>query len=68
MRQHRHGLSFDAETSFASGEDVAVFGHVQWESGLLGRRVRMPFAVWAKVVRSADGGGERVEFMQIIGE
>jgi hypothetical protein len=69
MRQHRQNLSFEIETSFASGEDVAVFGHVQWESGLLGRRVRMPFAVWAKVVRSGNGDlGERVEFMQIVGE
>jgi hypothetical protein len=66
MREHRHGLLFDAETSFASGEDVAVFGHVQWESGLLGRRVRMPFAVWAKVTSGVDG--EKVEFMQIVGE
>jgi hypothetical protein len=31
--------------------------------------VRMPFAVWAKVVRSGNGNlGERVEFMQIVGE
>ncbi|KAM0711610.1 hypothetical protein Q7P35_000977 [Cladosporium inversicolor] len=66
MRQHRSGLKFEIETSFTSGdggEDVAVFGHVQWESAHLRRRVRMPFAVWAKV--KAQG---RVEFMQIVGE
>ena len=63
MRQHRSGLKFDVETSFANGEDVAVFGRVQWESAHLHRRIQMPFAVWAKV----DGRG-RVEFMQIVGE
>jgi hypothetical protein len=73
MRQHRAGLEFEVETSFASGssgegsenkpQDVAVFGQVQWQSEHLGRRVRVPFAVWAKV----DGRG-RVEFMQIVGE
>ena len=64
MRRHRAGLKFDVETSFSNGdEDVAVFGHVQWESAHLGRRVRMPFAVWAKV-----NGEGRVEFLQIVGE
>ena len=63
MRQHRAGLKFDVETSFANGEDVAVFGRVQWESAHLHRRIQMPFAVWAKV-----NGEGRVEFMQIVGE
>ncbi|KAM0715656.1 hypothetical protein Q7P37_009154 [Cladosporium fusiforme] len=66
MRQHRRGLKFDVETSFASGaggEDVAVFGRVQWESEEYARRVQMPFAVWAKVGREG-----RVEFMQLIAE
>jgi len=65
MRQPRPGLDFEVETLFgdATGRDIAVFGQVQWQSAHLGRRVRLPFAVWAKV----DGGG-RVEFMQIVGE
>lgn len=64
MRLHRSGLKFDVDHSFGSGgDDFAVFGHVQWESKHLGRRVQMPFAVWAKV--NAEG---RVEFMQIVGE
>jgi len=73
MRQHRPGLAFDVETCFGGDDDaaatggkgrnVAVFGHVQWQSEHLDRRVRVPFAVWAKV----DGRG-RVEFMQIVGE
>jgi hypothetical protein len=63
MRRHRPGHKFFVETSFASREDVAVFGTVTWESAHLERRVQMPFAVWAKV----DGIG-RVEFIQIVGE
>lgn len=71
MRQHRRGLKFDVETNFGSGDrtgkggeqDVAVFGQVQWDSEEFGRRVQMPFAVWAKV----DGGG-RVGFMELIAE
>lgn len=63
MRQHRKGLKFDIETAFGQGEDSAVFGHVQWESEHLGRRVQMPFAVWAKVNKEG-----RVEYLQIVGE
>lgn len=66
MRRHRPGLKFDVETSFASGaggEDVAVFGHVQWDSEEYARRLRMPFAVWAKV--NQEG---KVEFMELIAE
>lgn len=63
MQLHRKGLKFDVETSFGQGEDSAVFGHVQWESEHLGRRVQMPFAVWAKVNKEG-----KVEFLQIVGE
>lgn len=63
MRRHRSGLKFDVETSFSQGEDVAVFGQVQYESKHLSRRVQLPFAVWGKV-----NGEGRVEFFQIVAE
>lgn len=63
MRRHRKGLKFEIEHSFASGEDVAVFGRATYESVAMGRAAQPSFAVWAKV-----GKEGRVETVQLIGE
>ncbi len=53
-------VEFRTEQAFASGEDVAVFGHFTYRSRGLGKRVTTPFAIRA-VVR-----GGRLALMQFM--
>ena len=45
--------AFDVEVALGEGEEVAVFGHVRFRSTVMGKEVRSPFSVLARV----RGGG-----------
>jgi uncharacterized protein len=53
--------SFDKETMFTDGENVAIFGRFTYISAVLSKTVTSPFAVFAKV---RDGRCTYMQFME----
>ena len=54
-------VEFRTEQVFASGEDVAIFGHFTYRSKGLGKRITTPFAIRATV---RDGRLAVMQFME----
>jgi ketosteroid isomerase-like protein len=53
--------TFQVTTMFASGENVAVFGHFRYRSKSIGKTVASPFAILVKVV---DGKVTYLQFLE----
>ena len=52
--------AFEIKTSFASGENVAVFGSMTYRSKTLGKSFTSPFSIWATVVQG------KITYMQFL--
>ena len=60
LRRAWDTVMFEAEHIFASGGDVAIFGHLTYRSTAMGKTVTTPFAIRAEVTES------KVSFMQFM--
>ena len=60
VRQAWDTVMFEAEHVFASGGDVAIFGHFTYRSTALGKTITTPFAIRAEVRNG------KVSFMQFM--